>query len=558
MIEEAPAPKGTQKMTRVAMTKSDKLVVLASSLGTVFEWYDFLLVGALAAEISRHFFAGINPDAAFIFTLLGFAAGFAVRPLGAVVFGRLGDLVGRKHTFVITIALMGFATFAIGLLPGFASIGIAAPVLFVALRMLQGLAIGGEYGGAVIYVAEHAPDGRRGSWTSWIQTTGSLALLMSLGVVLFVRYALGEAVFADWGWRVPFLFSIVLLLISLWIRLRLNESPAFLRMKAQGLASKAPISEAFGQWRNLKMILIAFFGLAMGQAVIWYTGQFYSLFFLTQILKTDSVTANWLIIIATLLTAPLYYVFGTLSDRIGRKRIFLTGVLLGIVAFFPLYKALTHYVNPALERAQQSSPVTVVADPRECSFQFNPVGTAKFHTSCDIAKSSLSKAGVNYRSVVAPAGTAAQIKVGSIVIEAYDASGPDATTRASEFQSALAATLKQAGYSPKADPAEMNRAMAVLVLMLLMSCGTLTYGPLAAMLVEMFPTRIRYTSLSVPYHVGVGWFGGFLPATAFAIIAASGNIYAGLWYPVITGSIAFVVSLVFVRETKDVDMRAVG
>ena len=392
MIEEPPAVEGTQKLSKVTMTKSDKLVVFASSLGTVFEWYDFLLVGALAAEISRHFFSGVNPVAAFIFTLLGFAAGFAVRPLGAVVFGRLGDLVGRKYTFVITIVLMGFATFAIGLLPGFASIGIAAPVVFVALRMLQGLAIGGEYGGAVIYVAEHAPDGHRGSWTSWIQTTGSLALLMSLGIVLFVRYALGEAAFADWGWRIPFLFSIVLLLISVWIRLKLNESPAFLRMKAQGRTSKAPLSEAFGQWRNLKLILIAFFGLAMGQAVIWYTGQFYSLFFLTQILKTDSVTANWLIIIATLLTAPLYYVFGTLSDRIGRKRIFLTGVLLGIVVFFPLYKALTHYVNPALERAQQTSPVTVVADPRECSFQFNPVGTAKFHTSCDIAKSSLSKA----------------------------------------------------------------------------------------------------------------------------------------------------------------------
>ena len=348
----------------------------------------------------------------------------------------------------------------------------------------------------------------------------------------------------------------MLLLISVWIRLKLNESPAFLRMKAQGRTSKAPLSEAFGQWRNLKLILIAFFGLAMGQAVIWYTGQFYSLFFLTQILKTDSVTANWLIIIATLLTAPLYYVFGTLSDRIGRKRIFLTGVGLGIVVFFPLYKALTHYVNPALERAQQNSPVTVVADPRECSFQFNPVGTAKFHTSCDIAKSSLSKAGVNYQSVVAPAGTAAQIRVGSSVIEAYDASGPDAKAKASEFQSALAAILNQAGYSPKADPGEMNRPMAILILMLLMACGTLTYGPLAAMLVEMFPTRIRYTSLSVPYHVGVGWFGGFLPAAAFAIIAASGNIYAGLWYPVVTASIAFVVSLVFVRETKDVDIRS--
>jgi len=540
------------------MTSSEKLVVFASSLGTVFEWYDFLLVGALAAEISKHFFSGVNPAAAFIFTLLSFAAGFAVRPLGAVVFGRVGDLVGRKYTFLITIVLMGFATFAIGVLPDFASIGIAAPVIFVALRMLQGLAIGGEYGGAVTYVAEHAPHGHRGSWTSWIQITGSLALLMSLCIVLFLRYALGEAAFSDWGWRIPFLFSVVLLLISVWIRLKLSESPAFVRMKAQGRASKAPLSEAFGQWRHLTLILVAFFGLAMGQAVIWYTGQFYSLFFLTQILKADSTTANWLIVIATLLTAPLYYAFGTLSDRIGRKPIFLAGVLLGIVFFFPLYKALTHYVNPALERAQQNSPIAVVADPGECSFQFNPVGTAKFLTSCDIAKSSLSKAGVNYQSVDAPAGTTAQIKVGSSTVTAYDASGPDAKAKAVEFQSTLAAALKQAGYAPKADPGEINRPMAILILMLLMSCGTLTYGPLAAMLVEMFPTRIRYTSLSVPYHVGVGWFGGFLPATAFAIIAANGNIYSGLWYPVITASIAFVVSLVFVRETKDVDIHAVS
>ena len=340
--------------------------------------------------------------------------------------------------------------------------------------------------------------------------------------------------------------------------MKLNESPAFVRMKAEGRTSRAPLAEAFGQWRNLKLILIAFFGLAMGQAVIWYTGQFYSLFFLIQILKADTVTANWLIIIATLLTAPLYYIFGTLSDRIGRKPIFLTGLLLGIVLFFPLYKALTHYVNPALERAQQNSPIAVVADPNECSFQFNPVGTATFHTSCDIAKSSLSKAGVNYQNVVAPAGTVAQIKVGASTIAAYDASRPDAKSKAAEFQSTLTAALKQAGYAPKADPAEMDRPMAVVILMLLMSCGTLTYGPLAAMLVEMFPTRIRYTSLSVPYHVGVGWFGGFLPATAFAIIAANGNIYSGLWYPVITASIAFFVSVAFARETKDVDIREVS
>ena len=547
---------GAQKMSKVAMTKSDRLVVFASALGTVFEWYDFLLVGALAAEISKHFFSGVNPAAAFIFTLLSFAAGFAVRPLGAVVFGRIGDLVGRKYTFLITIVLMGFATFAIGLVPDFASIGIAAPIAFVALRLLQGLAIGGEYGGAVIYVAEHAPNGQRGSWTSWIQTTGSLALLLSLSVILLLRYTLGETAFSDWGWRVPFLLSIVLLLISVWMRLKLRESPAFARMKAEGRTSRAPLSEAFGQWRNLRLILIAFFGLAIGQAVTWYTGQFYSLFFLIQVLKVDTVAANWLIIIATLLTAPLYYVFAALSDRIGRKPVYLAGLLLGVVAFFPLYKALTHYVNPALERAQQTSPVSMVADPRECSFQFNPVGTAKFHTSCDIARSSLSKAGVNYESVVAPPGTPAQIKIGASTVAAYDAAAPDAKTRATQFQSELAAALKQAGYAAKADPAETNRPIAILILMLLMSFGTLTYGPLAAMLVEMFPTRIRYTSLSVPYHVGVGWFGGFLPASAFAIIAATGNIYSGLWYPVIVASVAFVVTVLFYRETKDVDIHA--
>jgi MFS family permease len=539
---------------KAAMTSSDRLVVFASSLGTVFEWYDFLVVGALASEIARHFFSGVDPAAAYIFTLLGFAAGFAVRPLGAVVFGRLGDLVGRKYTFVITIVLMGIATFAIGLVPDFATIGIAAPVLFVGLRMLQGLAIGGEYGGAATYVAEHAPHGHRGAWTSWIQTTGSAALLMSLGVILSLRGALGDKAFGEWGWRVPFLLSVVLLAISVWIRLKLNESPAFLRMKAEGKASQAPLAEAFGQWRHLRLILVAFFGLAMGQAVVWYTGQFYSLFFLTQVLKVDSVTANWLIIVATLLTAPLYYVFGALSDRVGRKPVFLAGALLGAAFFFPLYKGLTHYVNPALERAQSSAPVTVLADPAECSFQFNPVGTATFHASCDVARSNLSKAGVNYRTEAAPAGTLAQIRVGAASVAAYDASTPDAKAKATAFQAALGEALKQAGYAAKADAAQIDRPMAILMLMLLMSFGTMTYGPLAAWLVEMFPTRIRYTSLSVPYHVGVGWFGGFLPATAFAMMAAYGNIYAGLWYPVVVASFAFVVTLLFARETKDADI----
>lgn len=538
------------------MTRSEKRVVFAASLGTVFEWYDFYLVGALAIQISRHFFSGVNPTAAFIFTLLSFAAGFAVRPLGALVFGRLGDLVGRKYTFLVTIVIMGAATFVIGLLPGYASIGIAAPIIFIGMRMLQGLAIGGEYGGAVTYVAEHAPNGRRGAWTSWIQSTASLGLLLSLGLILFLRHLIGEEQFSDWGWRIPFLFSSVLLFISVWIRLKLAESPAFLRMKDQGRLSKAPLSEAFAQWRHLRIVLIALFGIAMGQAVIWYTGQFYSLFFLTQILKVDGATAALLIIVATVVTVPLYLLFGSLSDRIGRKPVFLAGCVLGILAFFPLYKALTHYVNPALETAQQTSPIVVIANRSECSLQFNPVGTKSFVSSCDVAKSSLSRAGLNYDNVDAPAGSIAQIEVGRQVIRAYDAAAPDAEVRARQFEAALADALRQAGYPEKADRAKINMPMTIFVLIILMSFGTMTYGPLAAMLVEMFPTRIRYSALSLPYHVGIGWFGGFLPAAAFAIVAANGNIYSGLWYAVIVASASALICLFFVRETKHVDIHA--
>ncbi len=537
------------------MTGAEKRVILASSLGTVFEWYDFYLVGALAPEISRHIFAGVNPTAAFIFTLLGFAAGFAVRPFGAVVFGRLGDLVGRKHTFLVTIVLMGAATFVIGLLPGYAAIGIAAPIVFIAMRMVQGLALGGEYGGAVIYVAEHAPQARRGAWTSWIQITASLGLLLSLGLILGLRHSLGEAAFSEWGWRVPFLFSIVLLGISIWMRLKLDESPAFRKMKAAGRASKAPLREAFGQWTNLKLVLIAFVGLARGQGVIWYTGQFYSLFFLTQVLKVAGATAALLVAVATILSVPFYFYFARLSDRIGRKPVFMAGLLSGILFFFPLYQALTHYVNPALEIAQRSAPITVSADPGECSFQFNPVGTAKFMSSCDVARASLSKAGVSYATTIAPPGTIASISIGTRVIGAYDARDGDAS-RVESFNRELAGILREAGYSQQADPDAINKPMAILVLLLLMVCGTITYGPLAALLVEMFPTRIRYTSLSLPYHVGIGWFGGFLPAAAFAIVAASGNLYSGLWYPVVIASAAFLVCLLFLKETRHVDIHA--
>jgi MFS-type transporter involved in bile tolerance (Atg22 family) len=537
------------------MTATEKRVIVASSLGTVFEWYDFYLVGALAAEISRHIFSGVNPAAAFIFTLLGFAAGFAVRPFGAIVFGRLGDMVGRKYTFLLTIVLMGAATFAIGLLPGYASIGIAAPVIFIAMRMLQGLALGGEYGGAVTYVAEHAPDDRRGAWTSWVQITASLGLLLALGMILGLRHALGEAAFSEWGWRLPFLFSIVLLGISVWMRLKLDESPAFRRMKAAGRTSKAPLSEAFGRWGNLKLVLVAFIGLAMGQAVIWYTGQFYSLFFLTQTLKVDGATAALLVALATVLSVPFYFLTARLSDRIGRKPVFMAGLLSGILFFFPLYQALTHYVNPALEVAQRNAPITVTADPAECSLQFNPVGTAKFLSSCDVARASLSKAGLNYSTAAAAPGAVARIGIGSRTIDAYDARTAD-PSQAEAFNSELRDALREAGYSAKADPAAIDKPMAVLVLLALMVCGTITYGPLAALLVEMFPTRIRYTSLSLPYHVGIGWFGGFLPAAAFAIVAATGNIYSGLWYPVVIAAIALIVCLLFLKETRGADIHA--
>ncbi len=538
------------------MTHEEKKVIFASSLGTVFEWYDFYLAGSLAAYISKSFFSGVNPTAAFIFTLLGFAAGFAVRPFGAIVFGRLGDLVGRKHTFLITIVIMGLSTFVVGFLPGYATIGIAAPVIFIVMRLLQGLALGGEYGGAATYVAEHAPAHRRGFYTSWIQTTATLGLFLSLLVILGVRESIGEDAFGAWGWRVPFVASILLLAVSVWIRMQLNESPVFLRIKAEGKTSKAPLTEAFGQWKNLKVVILALVGLTAGQAVVWYTGQFYALFFLTQTLKVDGASANILIAIALLIGTPFFVFFGSLSDRIGRKPIILAGCLIAALTYFPLFKALTHFANPALEIATQKAPITVIADPTQCSFQFNPVGTAKFTDSCDVAKSALAKAGLNYENVAAPAGTPAQIKVGDTVIDTYDGKAPDAKEKAKVFDKTLATTLKSAGYPPKADPSQINWPMTVVILAILVIYVTMVYGPIAAMLVEMFPTRIRYTSMSLPYHIGNGWFGGFLPATAFAIVAARGDIYSGLWYPIVIALATFVIGLLFVKETKDSDIYA--
>jgi MFS family permease len=628
------------------LDQSKMTVVFASSLGTVFEWYDFYLYGSLAVIISKQFFSGVNETAAFIFALAAFAAGFAVRPFGAIIFGRVGDLVGRKYTFLITIVIMGISTFGVGLLPSYASIGVAAPVILVALRLLQGLALGGEYGGAATYVAEHAPPGKRGLYTSWIQTTATLGLFLSLLVILGCRSWLGPE-FDTWGWRIPFLLSIILLAISVYIRLKLNESPVFQQMKDEGRRSTAPLTESFARWDNLKIVLLALFGLTAGQAVVWYTGQFYALFFLTQTLKVDPVYANLMIAASLAIGTPFFILFGWLSDRIGRKPIIMLGCLLAALTYFPIFKALTHYGNPALFNAQATSPVVVTADPNDCSFQFNPVGTSKFTSSCDIAKSALVKAGVPYSNLAGPAG-AASVKVGETIVPSYDAVklGAQAKARDAElaaslkaagetgvaaaataadaaiaefvtaagltdarpnadpakaktlsaliangmnaepyrnatdkpaeliklvdaavkaggysaalsdsFSGNLAAALKTAGYPTKADPAAMNVPMIILLLTILVIYVTMVYGPIAAMLVELFPTRIRYTSMSLPYHIGNGWFGGFLPTTAFAIVAATGNIYSGLWYPIVVAVITLVVGTLFLKDTRHVDIR---
>ena len=543
----------------IPMTAEQKKVIFASSLGTVFEWYDFYLYGSLAAIIAKQFFSGLDAGSAFIFALLAFAVGFVVRPFGALVFGRLGDMIGRKYTFLVTIVIMGLSTFIVGLLPNYASIGVAAPVILIALRMLQGLALGGEYGGAATYVAEHAPQNKRGAYTSWIQTTATLGLFLSLMVILGVRTAIGEAAFADWGWRIPFLVSILLLAVSVYIRLSMNESPAFQKMKAEGRTSKAPLSESFGQWKNLKLVILALFGLTAGQAVVWYSGQFYSLFFMTQALKVDGPTANILVAYSLILGTPFFVIFGTLSDKIGRKPIILAGCLLAVLTYFPVFTALTKAANPDLAAAQAKNQVVVTADPKECSFQFNPTGTAKFTSSCDIAKQFLAGASVSYENVAAPAGTPATIKIGQTAIQSYNAKGlsaDEAKKKDAEFKKAVADDLKAAGYPTKADPAKIDKFKVTLILFYLVLLVTMVYGPIAAMLVEMFPTRIRYTSMSLPYHIGNGWFGGLLPTTTFAIVAQTGNMYNGLWYPIIIAAVTFVVGTLFIRETKDVDIYA--
>ncbi|MDR6670787.1 MFS transporter [Rhizobium sp. 1399] len=612
------------------MTGEEKKVIFASSLGTVFEWYDFYLYGSLATYIGATYFTQYPEATRNIFTLLAFAAGFLVRPFGALVFGRLGDLVGRKYTFLVTILIMGFSTFLVGILPGAASIGIAAPIILIGLRLLQGLALGGEYGGAATYVAEHAPNGRRGYFTSWIQTTATLGLFLSLIVIVTVQSIMGSTAFAAWGWRIPFLVSVVLLGISVWIRLKMNESPAFQRMKAEGKGSKAPLTEAFGQWKNAKIALIALFGATMGQAVIWYGGQFYALFFLQNVLKVDLQSANIMVAIALFLATPFFVIFGGLSDRIGRKPIIMAGLLIAAVTYFPLFKAMTYTANPALYEAQATIRATVTVDPADCKFQFNPTGTSKFTSSCDIATAFLTKNSVPYDVVPGPAGQPATVKVGDDTITGYDAvaAGADAAKTNAAFEKGVNLALHDAGYPLKrgaakvadakldafiaanpeltlnadairagqketlpadklvagklltadeaksvtdmavytipgggtfamvADPARVNWIGTIAVLFVLVLYVTMVYGPIAALLVELFPTRIRYTGMSLPYHIGNGWFGGLLPATAFAMSAAAGNIYYGLWYPIVFASITLVIGLLFLPETKNRDIHA--
>ena len=566
-MTETAAPPGPDH----AVDRRDRLVILASSVGTVIEWYDFYLYGSLAAIITAQFFSGVNETTGYIFALMAFAAGFAVRPFGAIVFGRLGDLWGRKNTFLVTMMLMGLSTFIVGLLPSYAAIGLAAPIILVAMRLVQGLALGGEYGGAATYVAEHAPPGKRGYYTSFIQITATAGLLLSLVVIVGVRFAVGEDAFAAWGWRIPFLVSILLLGVSMWIRLKLDESPAFQRMKAEGRGSKTPLKDSFGKWPNLRIVLIALIGLTAGQAVVWYTGQFYALFFLERVLKVDGALVNVLIAIALLLATPFFVFWGWLSDRIGRKPIILGGCLIAALTYFPLFHALTDAANPQLAAATASAPVTVVADPADCALQFDPVGKTVFDSSCDLAQSYLARAGVTYANEAAPAGAVAVVRIGDATVESFHSviaedvrftmpssaiSREAFTARKAAFETELGAALTAAGYPAKADSALVNKPLVVAILFVLVFYVTMVYGPIAAALVEMFPTNIRYTSMSLPYHIGNGWFGGFLPTVAFAMVAATGNIYYGLWYPVLIAVLTAVVGVFLVKEGRDVDIHA--
>ncbi|HEX4481252.1 MAG TPA: MFS transporter [Rudaea sp.] len=542
---------------RGGLSSSHVRVITASSIGTMFEWYDFYLYGSLAANIAAQFFTKLDATSGLIMALLAFAAGFFVRPFGALLFGRLGDLIGRKYTFLITIMIMGSSTFLVGCIPSYETIGIAAPVILIILRLLQGLALGGEYGGAATYVAEHAPPGKRGFYTSFIQITATFGLFLSLVVILLCKNLFGAEKFADWGWRIPFLISFFLLVISVYIRLQLQESPLFQQMKAEGRGSKAPLSESFMKWDNLKIVLLALFGATAGEAVVWYGGQFYSLFFLGSVIKVDPTLVSYLIAGALLIATPFFVVFGALSDKIGRKPIIMAGCLLAALTYFPIFKGLTHYGNPALETASATNPVVVTADPATCAFQFDPVGKRQYRDSCDIVKNYLSKAGVPYTNKEAPAGTLATVQIGTTSLTSFEGGSLEPAvfkTQADAFNKQLGDSLKTAGYPAKADPAAVNWPMLLLLLTILVIYVTMVYGPIAAWLVELFPTRIRYSSLSLPYHIGNGWFGGFLPSISFALVALSGDIYFGLWYTVVISVMTLIIGTLFLRETKDVDI----
>ncbi|WP_380877364.1 MFS transporter [Sphingomonas sp. DBB INV C78] len=534
-------------------------VVVASAAGTAFEWYDFFIFGALAPVIAKVFFAGLTETAGFVAALGLFAAGFAFRPLGALIFGTMGDRLGRKGAFLITVSLMGGATFAIGLLPTYAQAGIWGPALLILMRIFQGMALGGEYGGAAIYVAEHSPPGRRGYSTGWIQASAAFGLIAALVVVLVTRTSIGEEAFASWGWRVPFLVSAGLLAISIWMRLKLTESPTFQKMQAEGEVSKAPLSEAFGQWSNVRLVFLAFFGVMCAQGAVWYCNFFYIQVFFEKSLQVAPTTVNIFVMAMTLVSAPFYVFFGWLSDRIGRKPVMLAGMLAGLIAFFPAFHALAGFTNPALVDARARTPVVVAADPASCSVQFDPVGAAKFSSACDIAKSVLASSGIPYRSADLPAGTTTEVRIGNdVIIPANGAtlSADQLKTLKAEQTKMIQAALKAAGYPLKADPARMNFAGIAAILLLLVVASTALYGPMAAMLVELFPARVRYTAMSLPYHVGTGWVGGFLPVTAFAIVAMTGDLYAGLWYPVIFTAISVLTTIFLVPETRDRPLEA--
>jgi MFS family permease len=536
---------------------SMRTIVAASSAGTAFEWYDFFIFGSLTTLIGKLFFANLGETAGVIFALGVFGAGFLFRPVGALVFGWIGDRLGRKGAFLVTVSLMGLATLAVGLLPTYGQVGIIAPILLLAMRLIQGFALGGEYGGAAVYVAEHAPETRRGEYTGWIQTSASFGLIGALGVIYIARTLLGTDAFNAWGWRIPFFFSAILLGISIFMRARLGESPAFKKMESEGARSRAPFAEAFGRWRYLKVVLLALMAIMVAQGVVWYTIYFYVQTFMAQILKVEANTVTLLVLASTVISAPLYVFFAWLSDKVGRKPVMLFGMLLAVVSLFPGFHLLTRYANPALAAANERTPVVVVADPATCSFQFDPVGKATFTSACDIAKSTLANAGVSYANEAAPAGTGAYVRIGQAKVASADATGlAPAKFKAlqGEVAGRIKAALKAAGYPDKADPAGVDFGALLLIMTVFTVAATALYGPIASCLVELFPTRIRYTAMSLPYNIGTGWFGGFVPFISFSMVVVMGDVYFGLWYPVVGAALSFLIGLFLLPETRGRDL----